>query len=308
MIGRTSNPQQDSRTGDSMSGLVTVSEAKARGITWSVDPPPSKKCQFCGATLEPDGVALYGKIILWRPEYLEIRCTCKEATEYWKQYDIEQERIKQEKAKQEERRLHIAKIKAFMDDCGMGARFRDRTFSKFIYDTPERKRCYELAWNYAQDFEEHRKHGRGLYFEGTNGTGKTHLAAAITLSLISKHIPVIFKTCEEMLADVKKAFENKDKRDQEVIDIYKKVDLLVIDDLGKEQCTDWSMSVLYQIVNARYENKKPIIITTNYNDNGLMKALTPKGSDDTKIRAIISRLYETSMIITMAWEDIRRKQ
>lgn len=306
MIGGTSNPPQDSKVGDPNNGLMTVSGAKAKGLTWSVEPPPSTQCQFCGATLEPDGVALFGRIIMWRPNNIPIRCTCNGSQEYWKQYDAEQERLKKEKAKEEERRLRIAKIKQLMDDCGMGVRFRNRTFSKFLRNTPDREKCFNLAWDYSQRFEEHREHGRGLYFEGTNGTGKTHLAAAITLSLISRHIPVVFKTCDDMLSDIKKAFDSKDKRDQEVIDIYKNVDLLVIDDLGKEQCTDWSMSALYQIINSRYENMKPIIVTTNYSGDGLVKALTPKGSDDTKIRAIISRLYEMSMPITMVWADIRR--
>ena len=53
---------------------------------------------------------------------------------------------------------------------------------------------------------------------------------------------------------------------------------------------------------------KPTIITTNYSAEDLIRALTPKGYDDTKIVAIISRLRETSTVITMAWEDYRTAQ
>ena len=50
---------------------------------------------------------------------------------------------------------------------------------------------------------------------------------------------------------------------------------------------------------------KPTIVTTNYNADALINALTPKGFDNTKIVAIISRLRETSTVMTMAWTDIR---
>ena len=83
---------------------------------------------------------------------------------------------------------------------------------------------------------------------------------------------------------------------------------MIIDDLGKEQCSDWSMSTLYSILNDRYEDMKPTIVTTNYNADALVAALTPKGFDNTKIVAIISRLREVSTVMTMAWEDIRGKE
>ena len=108
-----------------------------------------------------------------------------------------------------------------------------------------------------------------------------------------------------MLMDIKKAFDRPEVRESEVLDVYKKVELLIIDDLGKEQCSDWSMSTLYSILNDRYEDMRPTIVTTNYNAENLIGALTPKGFDNTKIMAIISRLRETSTVMTMAWEDAR---
>ena len=81
--------------------------------------------------------------------------------------------------------------------------------------------------------------------------------------------------------------------------------MLIVDDLGKEQCTEWSVSPLYSILNDRYEDMKPTIITTNYNAAELVRALPPKGGDGTNARAIISRLREVSTVITMAWADYR---
>lgn len=147
--------------------------------------------------------------------------------------------------------------------------------------------------------------GNGLYIEGTNGTGKTHLAAAIALQLIGEGIPVVCKTSSDLLLDIKKSFDDGSNNEAQILGIYKNVDLLIIDDLGKEQCSDWSMSTLYSILNDRYEDMKPTIITTNYGADDLVRALTPRGYDNTKIVAIISRLRETSEVITMAWNDCR---
>ena len=172
-------------------------------------------------------------------------------------------------------------------------------------DTPERLRCYKIAKRYAETFPERYNKGDGLYIEGTNGTGKTHLAAAIALQLIGEGIPVICKTSTDMLADIKKAYDSKEIAESKVLDVYKATDLLIIDDLGKEQCSDWSMTTLYAILNDRYEDMKPTIVTTNYSADDLVKALTPRGYDDSKIVAIISRLKETSTVLTMAWADYR---
>ena len=119
---------------------------------------------------------------------------------------------------------------------------------------------------------------------------------------------MICKTSSDLLLDIKKSFDGDGVRESDVLDIYKRVDLLIIDDLGKEQCSDWSMSTLYSILNDRYEDMKPTIVTTNYNQAALATALTPKGYDDSKIAAILSRLREVSTVMTMAWEDIRGRE
>ena len=159
---------------------------------------------------------------------------------------------------------------------------------------------------YAENFAEYAGRGEGLFIVGPNGTGKTHLAAATALHLISKGVPVVCKTSENMLSDIKRAFDSKEATEYEVLKAYKDVDLLIVDDLGKEQCTDWSISTLYSILNDRYEDMKPTIITTNYSGSDLTEALTPKGYGDDKIKAIVSRLREVSEVVKMDWEDYRR--
>lgn len=284
--------------------LLTPTEAKNRGVTWNEEPPEAEACEYCGAILERTGIALMGKIVMWQP--FPTRCKCHQAQIYWAEYDKKQQQKEAQAEEMGRRRNYRKKIIKLLNDSGIKKRFRKRTFKHFICDTDEKKRCYDMAKEYADNFQTYKSNGKGLYIEGTNGTGKTHLAAAIALQLISREVPVIFRTGDDLLSDIKRTYENREIRQSEVFDIYKNVDLLIIDDLGKEQCTDWSMSALYNIINARYEDMKPIIITTNYSADNLIRAMVPKGMDDTKAVAIISRLREVSTVITMAWKDIRR--
>ncbi len=198
------------------------------------------------------------------------------------------------------------KIASRIDSSGIRKRFTTRTFNSFVTNTAPRKRAFDIAKRYADGWDEISENGTGLYIEGTNGTGKTHLAVAIALQLMQgDKASVLFRTAGDMFLDIRNSFNNPSRTEKQVLDVYRKVDLLIIDDLGKEQCTDWAISTLYSIVNERYEDLKPIIITTNYNSDGLVEALTPKGCDDLKVRAIVSRLREMCQVITMAWKDYR---
>ena len=286
--------------------FITPTQARERGVRWKNPPPATGTCEYCGKTLEPRGLVFGEEIIIWNP--VLPRCDCEQATAYWQ----EQDRQAAEAARQEEeakrRRAMRQRVENLLGQSGIKKRFRQRTFPNFRTDTPGRKKNYGIAKEYADNWAYHQAKGDGLYIEGTNGTGKTHLAAAIALQLIHEGVPVICKTSSDLLLDIKKSFDGDGIRESDVLDIYKRVDLLIIDDLGKEQCSDWSMSTLYSILNDRYEDMKPTIVTTNYNQAALAAALTPKGYDDSKIAAILSRLREVSIVMTMAWEDIRGRE
>lgn len=246
------------------------------------------------------------EVILWKP-FLP-RCDCEQAQAYWREQNRQEAERKAAENESKRRQDMQERVEKLLGKSGIKKRFQRRTFLNFQCDIPGRLKSYKIAKEYADNFARHKAKGDGLYIEGTNGTGKTHLAVAIALQLIHEGVPVICKTSSDLLLDIKKSFDGNGSSESEVLDIYKRVDLLIIDDLGKEQCTDWGMSTLYAIFNDRYEDMQPTIITTNYSSESLVKALTPKGADNSKIVAIISRLRETSTVMTMAWADIRGRE
>src|SRR5699024_9314399 len=81
-----------------------------------------------------------------------------------------------------------------------------------------------------------------------------------------------------------------------------KVDLLVIDDLGKENETENTLSVLYQIINKLYENEKLVVITTNFNSSDLARKLGERGP------AMVSRITGMCEPVVLSGEDWRLKE
>lgn len=284
--------------------IYTSKEVEELGIPSTQPVPKPEKCKYCGKTLYYECVVLMGQAMIWNLE--KPRCDCEKAVAFWKGWDAKQEKIKKEKELAEEQELRKQKIESILGKSGIKKRYLSRTIDSFSV-TAENKRSFEVATDYIKNFREYFTQGKGLYLEGPCGTGKTHLAIAIALAIINTGVPVICKTSIDILGDIKHCYErNSEVTEEEVLEAYKTVDLLIIDDLGKEQVTEWSVPVLYSILNERYEALLPTIITTNYNTTALAEKLSAKGDAETAT-AIISRFVESSKRVTMSWADYRRK-
>ena len=97
-----------------------------------------------------------------------------------------------------------------------------------------------------------------------------------------------------------------DEENYENIEKYSKTPLLIIDDLGKERPSEWTLEKLFTIVNNRYENNLPIIITTNYNKEKLRRRLLCNSNEEI-VDSIISRLYEMCRGIIIFGKDKRKE-
>ena len=286
--------------------IYTSKEVMELGIPSDEPIPEPKTCKYCGKTLYHECIVIAGKALVWwlnQPQ----RCDCKKAVEFWKRWDAKQEERQKAQAlveEQEKRRQRIADI---LGRSGIKKRYLSRSFENFIVNDVNRK-AYEIAKSYVDNWQENKDKGEGLYFEGTCGTGKTHLAVAIAMKLINQGVPVICKTSIDLLASIKQSYERDSTvNEEDVIEAYNTVDLLVIDDLGKERATEWSVPILYRIINDRYENMLPTVITTNYNTDDLIDKLNAS-NDNEKAEANISRFKGSASCVTMAWEDCRRKK
>lgn len=229
------------------------------------------------------------------------RCTCKTATEYWAEYDRKQE----EEKRLEAERKYQKKLNEMILYSNLGERFRTRTFDNYNI-TKKNLEAVHTAKKYVNNFLEYYQEGTGLLFTGSYGTGKTHLAAAITLELLKKDYHVVFGTLISLLGMIKKSYNEDSKVDEDAImRKYISADLLVVDDLGKERPSEWVLEKLYTVINTRYENNKPTVITSNYDIDKLEQRLTIGNNEETA-KAIISRINEVCVPVEMIFEDYRR--
>ncbi len=106
--------------------------------------------------------------------------------------------------------------------------------------------------------------GHGLWFMGPVGTGKTTLAMLVSKAALAAGRTVAIYSLPDLLRKIRQTFD--DGSHDDLFEQLAMVDLLHIDDIGAEQTTPWVLEELYSIVNARYEDERSIVITTNILD------------------------------------------
>ena len=149
---------------------------------------------------------------------------------------------------------------------------------------------------YATAIEDQLDAGRGLWFMGPPGTGKTTLAMLISQAALRAGRSVAIYSLPRLLNEIRET-QHSDRSYVELLDRLTAVDLLHIDDLGAERTTEWVLEELYSIVNGRYEDERSIVITTNILDRGaLCEQITAR---------TVSRLTEMCDELPLLGEDHR---
>jgi DNA replication protein DnaC len=149
------------------------------------------------------------------------------------------------------------------------------------------------------------KTGCSLVLAGAVGTGKTHLAAAIARTALEQGRTALFISAIGYLEHLKSTFEGKQAGlYMERVDHVKSVNCLVIDDLGAESPSAWTIERLYDVINTRVERQAQTIVTTNFpNAPALMRRLS---SDPFGAQRIASRLVSFGWVL-IDGEDYRAR-
>jgi DNA replication protein DnaC len=139
--------------------------------------------------------------------------------------------------------------------------FESRGNKNAKFMTPQDGHSLEAAKEMAETF------GRApqgwLLIEGGYGCGKTHLAAAIANFAVNMGTPTLFITVPDLLDTLRFAFSDPETTFEARFEEVRNADLLVLDDFGTQNATAWAQEKLFQIINFRYINKLPTVITTN---------------------------------------------
>jgi DNA replication protein DnaC len=119
----------------------------------------------------------------------------------------------------------------------------------------------ERAFNQAQQFAG--KLNGWLMLQGGYGCGKTHLAAAIANYAVEMGVPTLFLTVPDLLDTLRFAYDSDDTTFEQRFEQIRTAELLVLDDFGTQNATPWAREKLFQIINYRYINRLPLVVTTN---------------------------------------------
>ena len=257
----------------------------------------NSKCKFCGKDLKPIGLDyLYVNI---SPEFIEYeRCTCEKSINYWKEIDM--------KDQEQKKRQHYKEIiNQFYSQNYISKRLKEYKFDNFKV-TDINKKEVEIAKDYTNKCINN-KLENGLIITGNSGVGKTHLAASISNELIEKDILVLMGRLTSLLDMIKETFKDNSKSENELIDLFSNLDMIVIDDLGTEKISQWALDKLYTIIENRNENKLPIIITTRFDRQSLLNRFYQSNDKDLS-NAIIQKLYQMCYGIELKRYDENDKE
>jgi DNA replication protein DnaC len=119
----------------------------------------------------------------------------------------------------------------------------------------------EMAFNQANHYA--RNLNGWLLLQGGYGCGKTHLAAAIANFAVEMGVPTLFLTVPDLLDMLRFSYDSEDTTFENRFNEIRNASLLILDDFGTQNATGWAQEKLFQIINYRYINKLPLVITTN---------------------------------------------
>lgn len=253
--------------------FLTPAEAESLGMEH--EPPSKLTCQYCGKEREPLGVKGPNGKVRW-VTFAAYGCV-GEAEE-------EARRDKAEKAKRE-----ADAVKKLLR-AGVPMRFI----------APEIRRPESLK--FIESLSE--RTGRGLYLYGGVGAGKTSEASAIVKAVIRSGRKAVLTTALSMLNEISKGYGDSEGKDASH---FIRTDLLVLDDVGKENANSWAATTMFEVVNGRYEWMLPTIYTSQYSFSELERRMSRSGERETA-QAVLSRIVQTSTLVDLGRTDRRRSR
>lgn len=177
------------------------------------------------------------------------------------------------------------------------ARFAGKTLDGYQVAVDGQRLALKVARRYLEKWADSRQLGRCLVFSGWPGTGKTHLAAALAQAVVASGGTALFRTMADAIGIVKAAYDGE-TTEAKAYARLRTPELLVLDDVGAVKLSEHDAGVMFRLINMRYEDQRPTILTTNLDEAQLTAFLGDR---------IMDRLRENGgMLLRFEWESYRK--
>lgn len=176
----------------------------------------------------------------------------------------------------------LDKTKKLWEASGVRIEQQEKSFKSYIPYSEDTKRARDCGIEYFRNYNE-RKNTRhnSIAFLGQVGSGKTHLSIALAVNFLTREIPVVYMPFRDTMMNIKMNILDHEYY-KKSLEKYQKAEILLIDDLYKGKVTASDLNIMFEIINYRYINQMPIIISSEKRIDDILKV------DE----AIGSRIYE----------------
>ena len=217
-----------------------------------------------------------------------------------------QQREQKEREEQEQRRKRVEEFNNRQILSLIGERYKNVRF-KDARITPHNKTAFEKCGNYAKNSKRVYELNIGLYIYGDNSSGKTYLTACLCNELVWLGWRCVYTNLASILNEIRASYDGNGMGECLLLRQLQTFDFVFIDDLGKEfigrefnsATAKWAEGKLFEILNARYNARKPTIFSSNYSISELASVLNLD-------KAIVERINEmATRAIKLEGDDFR---
>ena len=208
----------------------------------------------------------------------------------------------EERRKREEedriRRAEEARIES-LRSMNIPKEYWGKLFDSYIPQNASQQTALEVAKRFVKGWDKASAGGYGLFFIGSCGTGKTHLACAVMQSLMSsRRLESRYLRIADLIQHIRSSWrQDSEESDATIIRRYVDLPLLVIDELGVQAGSDNEQQLLFQIVDSRLSECRPTIFISNLSAQSIATVIGERLAD---------RIQSKSVPLVIAGQSMRK--